>query len=133
MSGIMYRREAGAMNESLISEMVGLGYSVRDAFIFVRAKGCCEYCGAELIHDRIAFDSVQFDHIVPKSKGGSDDPENIAFACKVCNTAKNTYMPTGATREERIQDVRRHLKERRAHANDFWEKVSNAFRKHGYT
>lgn len=121
------------MNENLIAEMITLGYSEKDALIFVRAKGRCEYCGAELIHDRIAFDSVQFDHIVPKSKGGSDDAENIAFTCKVCNTTKTTFLPAGATRVERIQDAKRHLSERRAHADAFWKKVSNAFQKYGDT
>lgn len=121
------------MSESLISEMIKFGYPKEDAFVFVRAKGRCEYCDAELMHDRIAFDSVQFDHITPKSKGGGNSADNIALACKVCNTAKSTYLPAGDSREERIQDTKRHLGERRAHADGFWKKVSDAFREHGFT
>lgn len=121
------------MNESLISEMQGKGYTRRDAIVFVRAKGRCEYCDAELIHNRITWDAVQFDHIVPKSKGGDESEENLALACKPCNNQKMTFVPPGNCRTEKIESARNHIKERSQHANDFWKSISDLFKSHGYT
>lgn len=39
----------------------------------------CIYCGA---------DADTFDHMTPKSRGGSDKPENIVPACYGCNLEK---------------------------------------------
>lgn len=121
------------MNEFLIAELKKMNYSHRDAVVFVRAEGRCEYCNTEMIHDRIAWDAVQFDHIIPKSKGGSDDEENLALACKVCNNAKMTFLPTGSNREERIASAQTHIQNRRKHADMFWKAISDLFKIHGYT
>jgi 5-methylcytosine-specific restriction endonuclease McrA len=32
------------------------------------------------------------DHIVPRSKGGSDSPENLISACRPCNSHKKDTM-----------------------------------------
>lgn len=34
-----------------------------------------------------------FDHIVPRSKGGTDATDNVALACHECNHAKDSLMP----------------------------------------
>jgi len=115
------------MSENKIKKMMGLKYSERDAIIFVRANGKCEYCDTDLIGERLAFDTVQFDHIIPKSKGGGDSEENIAFCCQVCNTAKHTHTPEGSNREERIAYTRDYLKNKRSNANEFWLKVKAIF------
>jgi hypothetical protein len=41
----------------------------------------CTYCGAT---DR----RLEFDHIFPVSRGGSDEPSNLALACDRCNRSK---------------------------------------------
>lgn len=41
----------------------------------------CSYCGAVGV-------PLQLDHIHPRSKGGSDEPDNLTPACKPCNTSK---------------------------------------------
>ncbi|MCC6282051.1 MAG: HNH endonuclease [Saprospiraceae bacterium] len=50
-----------------------------------RARGCCEYCFSQ---DKYAPDPFSIEHIMPRSKGGSDDPENLAWACMGCNGMK---------------------------------------------
>jgi diadenosine tetraphosphate (Ap4A) HIT family hydrolase len=48
-----------------------------------RAKGRCEACGAS-VEDR----ALEVDHILPRNKGGSDDPSNLQALCYVCNAQK---------------------------------------------
>jgi hypothetical protein len=58
-------------------------------FIKQRAGGCCEYCFSQL-----AFcpDPFSIEHIIPHSKGGSNDPDNLAVACQGCNNFKYSYI-----------------------------------------
>jgi len=35
----------------------------------------------------------QTDHIVPKSKGGTNDPSNAQHLCRDCNINKSDKMP----------------------------------------
>ena len=50
-----------------------------------RARGRCEYCRAP--QDISAY-TFHVEHIVPRSKGGADDPSNGALSCWSCNSAK---------------------------------------------
>ena len=49
-------------------------------FIFSKTNGRCSYCGAK---------ATEIDHIVPKSKGGSNSPSNLTPACRSCNQMKS--------------------------------------------
>jgi len=49
---------------------------------------CCVYCGEEL-----SMKTASIDHMIPKSKGGSDDDSNLVLSCKACNDAKQDLMP----------------------------------------
>lgn len=44
----------------------------------------CRYCGIPL-----TWRNATIDHIVPKSKNGSDDSHNLAIACNRCNNDKD--------------------------------------------
>jgi len=57
--------------------------------VFERAKGRCELCGIE--HK---IQSLQVDHIVPKSLGGKDDISNYQALCYVCNSKKGNRGDT---------------------------------------
>ena len=52
-----------------------------------RAKGCCEYCRSQV---RFAIQSFSVEHIVPRSRGGKTEFENLALACQGCNNHKYT-------------------------------------------
>lgn len=48
--------------------------------VWSRDKGVCVRCGASK--------ELHFDHIIPLSRGGSDESENIQVLCRTCNLAK---------------------------------------------
>jgi 5-methylcytosine-specific restriction endonuclease McrA len=50
-----------------------------------RQQFCCAYCGT--------YKPLTRDHIVPLSKGGSDNIENIQGLCLSCNSSKGTKLP----------------------------------------
>ena len=52
-----------------------------------RAKHCCEYCFAQEI---ISHDPFSAEHIIPSSKGGKDELDNLAWSCLGCNYHKFT-------------------------------------------
>jgi hypothetical protein len=54
-------------------------------FVFERAGFICEYCIALLAYSPQPFDA---EHVIPVSKDGSDDVENLACACGGCNGSK---------------------------------------------
>lgn len=48
-----------------------------------RLFDCCSYCGTQLG----GFGEI--DHMLPISKGGTNDPSNLTLACRSCNRDKN--------------------------------------------
>lgn len=52
--------------------------------IFLRDNYTCQYCG-----DQPGARSLTIDHIVPRSKGGRTNWENVALACRDCNAQKS--------------------------------------------
>jgi 5-methylcytosine-specific restriction endonuclease McrA len=55
--------------------------------ILERDEYMCAYCGRKA-------DTV--DHIIPKSKGGTEDPSNLVACCKRCNNRKQSRTPEQA-------------------------------------
>lgn len=61
---------------------------IRDALR--ERDGChCAYCGVALVEDD-PMRGESLDHLVPRSRGGSDDLENLALSCRSCNSQKGT-------------------------------------------
>lgn len=56
-----------------------------------RAGYRCEYC---LIHESDTFYGCQLEHIISLKHGGTNDPDNLAYACAFCNYAKGTDIAT---------------------------------------
>lgn len=61
----------------------------RRSLVLTRAGGCCEYC---LSQSRYSADSFSVEHIVPRSRGGTDAASNLALACQGCNNRKFTSV-----------------------------------------
>lgn len=51
--------------------------------VFQRDQWACTYCGE-------ASTSLHCDHIVPVSRGGSNDDSNLTTSCKTCNLSKGS-------------------------------------------
>jgi HNH endonuclease len=51
-----------------------------------RAQGRCEYCQ---MHQSLQGATFHLEHIVPSSRGGASDPENLAWCCPGCNLRKS--------------------------------------------
>jgi 5-methylcytosine-specific restriction endonuclease McrA len=56
--------------------------------LFARDEYRCQYCGG-------FADSI--DHIVPRSRGGRHEWENVAAACRPCNLRKRDRTPAEAS------------------------------------
>jgi hypothetical protein len=52
-----------------------------------RASYCCEYCLSQLSYSP---DPFSVDHIIPRTSGGSNHLDNLAYACLGCNSRKFT-------------------------------------------
>lgn len=59
--------------------------------VFTRDGGICAYCG-----DLLSFWSFTYDHVVPRSRGGTTDFKNIVAACRPCNRVKADRTPDEA-------------------------------------
>ncbi|MDD5703209.1 MAG: HNH endonuclease [Dehalococcoidales bacterium] len=52
--------------------------------VFKKYNFTCQYCGR-----RTPEAILEIDHIIPKSKGGTDDIENLTASCFECNRGKS--------------------------------------------
>lgn len=48
--------------------------------IFERDGWKCAYCGSG--------ENLSLDHVVPRARGGGDEPSNLRTACRSCNSSK---------------------------------------------
>lgn len=62
--------------------------------LYTRQGGRCHYCNKS-----INFANMTIDHRTPKSKGGTDDPDNLCLACLSCNELKSSQNHYEFTRE----------------------------------
>ena len=57
--------------------------------LFQRDHHTCQYCGAR-------DQPLSIDHVVPRSRGGTDTWENVTTACLSCNVRKGNRTPKEA-------------------------------------
>lgn len=56
--------------------------------VFARDGYCCQYCGAS--------GHLTVDHVVPKSRGGHSNWDNVVTSCAPCNVRKADRLPDEA-------------------------------------
>jgi 5-methylcytosine-specific restriction endonuclease McrA len=55
--------------------------------VFARDLGVCQYCGGP---------AENLDHVIPRSKGGLHEWENVVASCRRCNARKEDRTPQEA-------------------------------------
>jgi len=53
--------------------------------VIAASNGVCPYCGEP-------FEDGHIDHIIPVSKGGTNDRENLIYCCAFCNMSKHDKL-----------------------------------------
>jgi 5-methylcytosine-specific restriction endonuclease McrA len=53
--------------------------------LYERDQYKCRYCGKDLKNDS---GNLSLDHVVPKSKGGKNNDDNLVTACAMCQWKK---------------------------------------------
>lgn len=70
------------------------GYLRHWKALLARDGGACVYCGS--------IENLCIDHVVPVIQGGGDEIENLAIACKSCNSGKAGRTPDQAGMSRRV-------------------------------
>jgi HNH endonuclease len=81
--------------------------ALRERYVFR-----CGYCG---ISEADAGALLTTDHFQPRSRGGSDEPDNLVYSCHACNEFKGEYwQPESVERilHPLLDDLSNHLAER---------------------
>ena len=55
--------------------------------IIARDRSTCYLCGQV-----VASDNIHLDHVVPLTRGGAHQRENVRVTCKPCNLRKGTKL-----------------------------------------
>jgi 5-methylcytosine-specific restriction endonuclease McrA len=65
---------------------------VTNTFLFARDQYRCQYCGRHMTEFK-PREALTRDHLVPLSRGGTNDWTNVITACSPCNTRKGSRLP----------------------------------------
>jgi 5-methylcytosine-specific restriction endonuclease McrA len=65
---------------------------VTNTFLFARDGYRCQYCGRPGTELK-PREALTRDHVVPMSRGGTNEWTNVVTACSPCNTRKANHMP----------------------------------------
>ncbi len=90
--------------------IIGVGRSLGDAItwtsekgpkdkrlrIWERDRGCCWICGRP-----VSYWEMTLDHFIPKSKGGSNDEDNLRASHEACNNARGNGDPPKAKKRNK--------------------------------
>lgn len=83
-----YNRHSAAIYRRKHPEHVRARNKLRDRnaikALLIEQGGHCGYCGITL------HDDAEIDHIIPLSRGGTSEPDNLIACCRRCNMQKFT-------------------------------------------
>ncbi len=65
---------------------------VTNTFLFARDQYRCQYCGRTQV-DLKPREQLTRDHLIPISRGGLNEWNNVVTACSPCNTRKANRLP----------------------------------------
>jgi 5-methylcytosine-specific restriction endonuclease McrA len=65
---------------------------VTNTFLFARDSYRCQFCGRHMTEFK-PREALTRDHLVPLSRGGTNDWTNVVTACSPCNTRKGNRLP----------------------------------------
>jgi 5-methylcytosine-specific restriction endonuclease McrA len=72
--------------DPIVKNLIDSGALSEEAAILIHNAGYkCEYCGLPFFDSPLNYKQFQVDHIVPRKKGGGENIENKAAACRTCN------------------------------------------------
>lgn len=63
--------------------MKKLKHTAQKRSLWERFNRTCVHC-----RKKITLESASRDHVIPVSKGGGNEPENLVLSCKVCNAER---------------------------------------------
>jgi len=66
---------------------------VTNTFLFARDHYRCQYCRRHVL-DLKPRESLTRDHLLPLSRGGTNEWSNVVTACSPCNTRKGNRLPS---------------------------------------
>ena len=97
---------------------------------FVKDSFTCRYCGKTPFEDKI---KLHCDHILPKSKGGQDELDNLITACVDCNLGKlDVLLPQALdyrVRRRTVNELASRIKELRdqqmENSENDWRKLAD--------
>jgi 5-methylcytosine-specific restriction endonuclease McrA len=65
---------------------------VTNTFLFARDRYRCQYCGRHATELKLR-EALTRDHLIPLSRGGTNEWNNVVTACSPCNTRKGNRLP----------------------------------------
>ena len=65
---------------------------VTNTFLFARDDYRCQFCGRTAVEFKFR-ECLTRDHLIPLSRGGTNDWTNVVTACSSCNTRKGNQLP----------------------------------------
>jgi hypothetical protein len=68
------------MFTGLMNETINIGSMIDDEKVKIIHSDICAYCGKS--------SDISIDHLIPKSKGGTNCADNLIRVCKHCNSSK---------------------------------------------
>jgi 5-methylcytosine-specific restriction endonuclease McrA len=81
---------------------------VTNTFLFARDRYRCQYCGRTAIELK-PREGLTRDHLIPLSRGGTNDWSNVVTACAPCNTRKANRLPEEIGMHPLVQPVEPHF------------------------